>query len=79
MNDQEQDRMKKLLHQALPPVAADTEQKRDLWPAMLLRMNAKPATLPQSFSLWFDWALLAGIAGVIAVFPSSIALLLYYL
>jgi hypothetical protein len=38
MNEQDQDRMKKLLQQALPPVAEDAEPTRDLWPAMLRRM-----------------------------------------
>jgi len=79
MNEQEQDGMKKLLQQALPPIADDAEEQRDLWPAMLRCMDAKPAALPQSLSLWFDGALMAGIVGVVAVFPSSIPLLLYYL
>ncbi|MGD0894176.1 MAG: hypothetical protein ABR923_21865 [Terracidiphilus sp.] len=84
MNEQEQDRIKNLLQQTLPPITADAEPARDLWPAMLRRMNAKSATQPQFLPaqflpVWFDWALLACIVGVVAVFPSSIPLLLYYL
>jgi len=74
MNEHEQDRMKKLLQQALPPVEADAEPSRDLWPAVLRRMDAKPAAPP-----WFDWALLAGLVGLAAFFPASIPVFLYYL
>jgi hypothetical protein len=79
MKEQEQDRIEKLLQQALPPIESDAEPERDLWPAMLRRIDAKPATQPHMLPAWFDWALLAGILGVVAVFPSSIPLLLYYL
>jgi hypothetical protein len=71
--------MKQLLKQSMPPIDRDAAQERDLWPAMLLRMNAKSAASPQSLPIWFDWAVLAGLIAVIAVFPSSIPLLLYYL
>jgi hypothetical protein len=71
--------MKQLLKQSMPPIDRDAAQERDLWPAMLLRMNAKSAASSQSLPIWFDWAVLAGLIAVIAVFPSSIPLLLYYL
>jgi hypothetical protein len=70
----EMDRMKTLLQQSLPPIGAEHEPQRDLWPAMLHRLDAKPASTP-----WFDWALLAGLAGVVALFPTAIPVLLYYL
>jgi hypothetical protein len=84
MNEQEQDRMKKLLQQALPPVAEDAEPIHDRWPAMLRRMDRKPVAKPQGLPTqllpaWFDWALLAGLVGVAAAFPASIPVLLYYL
>ncbi|MGO9340597.1 MAG: hypothetical protein ACLPY1_24250 [Terracidiphilus sp.] len=66
--------MKKLLQQSLPPVGAEHEPGRDLWPTMLRRLDAKPAATP-----WFDWALLAGLVGIAALFPSAIPVLLYYL
>jgi anti-sigma factor RsiW len=73
MNENEQDRMKKLLRQALPPIKEDAEPGRDLWPAVLTRLDARPAPP------WFDWALAAGLAAAVAVFPAWIPLLLYYL
>jgi hypothetical protein len=74
MNAHEQDRMKKLLQQALSPVEGDPEPGRDLWPGVLDRLDAKPATVP-----WFDWALLAGLAALAALFPAAIPMFLYYL
>jgi hypothetical protein len=70
----EQDRLKKLLQQALPAVNGDAEPSRDLWPSVLKRLNARPAPVP-----WFDWALAAGIVAVVAIFPAWIPVLLYYL
>jgi hypothetical protein len=42
----EMDRMKKLLQQSLPPVGAEHEPERDLWPVMLRRLDRKPAATP---------------------------------
>jgi hypothetical protein len=74
MNTPDQDRLKKLLQQALPPVEPAPEPARDLWPAVLRRLDTRPATMP-----WFDWALLAGLAALAAFFPASIPMFLYYL
>ena len=65
--------MKQLLQEALPPMPGEQEPARDLWPAMLRRMDAKPATP------WFDWALLAGLVGLAGLFPAAIPVFLYYL
>ena len=43
MNEHDRDRMKKLLQQSLPPVNADSEPARDLWPAMLRRLDEESA------------------------------------
>ena len=79
----EDHRIQRLLKQALPPVGADAERDpeptRDLWPAMLRRLDAHPAAQPRPRWLWFDWALLAGLAAVTVTFPASLTLLLYYL
>lgn len=72
MNTRDEDRMKKLLQQALPPVGGEAEPEQDLWPATLQRLDAGPARPP-----WLDWALLAGLVGVVAFFPASIPVLLY--
>jgi hypothetical protein len=74
MNAHDEDRIKQLLQQALPPIEDDAEPERDLWPAMLQRLDAKPTPPP-----WFDWALLAGLVGLAAFFPASIPVFLYYL
>ena len=81
MKEDEQDPMKKLLQQALPPVKADAEPPRDLWPAMLRRLDEDTAASVQSgFNwAWFDGALAAGLALLVVSFPASIPLLLYYL
>ncbi len=66
--------MKKLLQGALKPLESEPEPSRDLWPAVLLRLDARPAALP-----WFDWALLAGLVAFAVFVPASIPVFLYYL
>ena len=75
-NDEE--RMKELLRQALPGTGEDVEPKRDLWPSVLQRVSA-PATESVAAAPWFDWALLAGLVGFVALFPAAIPVVLYYL
>ena len=78
MNTNDDDRMKNLLQQALPPVGDEQEPSTDLWPAMLRRLVARPAKSISGWA-WFDCALLAGLVGVAAVFPAAVPVLLYYL
>jgi hypothetical protein len=82
MNAYDEERMKKLLRQSLPPVKGDGPV-RDLWPDVLRRLDAKSvvsATLSGARGwAWFDGALLAGFVALIAIFPSVIPLFLYYL
>jgi hypothetical protein len=79
MNTHDEDGVKHLLRQALHPVEGDAGPGRDLWPAMLRRLDAESAA--PAFSGWavFDGALLAGLVGVAAIFPASIPVFLYYL
>ncbi len=80
MTAHDEDRIKELLQQALPPVDPDAEPARDLWPAMLRRLDSAAATRPALRRVpWLDWALLAGLIIFIAVFPATIPVLLYYL
>lgn len=79
MNEDDQDRMKKLLQQSLPPVKGDSEPRRDLWPAMLRRLNARPVAPILAGWAWFDGALAAGLVALIAFSPASIPVILYYL
>lgn len=74
MNPDDQKRIANLLNQALPPVEVDPEPARDLWPAVLRRLDAQPVRVP-----WFDWALLAGVGVFAAVSPAWIPVILYYL
>jgi len=74
IRDQESEPMERLLRQALPPIGDTGGPKRDLWPAMLRKLDEPPARVP-----WFDWALIGALAALIAVFPAAIPVLMYYL
>jgi len=82
MNAHDEDRIKQLLQRALPPVNSGAEPSRDLWPALLRRVDAEPsaqlAALARS-TPWFDWALLAGLVVFAVAFPATIPVFLYYL
>lgn len=76
--DDEQDRLKMLLRQAIAPVDPNAYPARDLWPPVLRRLDERSAA-HRSRRVMLDWALLAGI-GVFAAFsPGWIPVLLYYL
>jgi hypothetical protein len=76
MNEHDQERIKQLLTNSLLPISgrSEAELRHDLWPAMLKRLEAGPASVP-----WFDWALLAAVAACLAFFPGAIPVLLYHL
>jgi hypothetical protein len=74
MNEHDQKRIDQLLKMTLPPMEVGGEPRRNLWPAMLKRLDAPPAAVP-----WFDWALLAAAAACLAIFPGAIPVLLYHL
>lgn len=81
MKTHDQDRIEQLLHNVLPPVPPDAEPSRDLWPAVLRRLHAEPAstyTLPNAVP-WFDWVLIGGLAVFAVSFPATIPVFLYYL
>ncbi len=86
MNAHDENRMKELLKQAVPPVAADAEPERDLWPAVLRRLdkdapvaiNTSPVRSRQ-WVPWFDWALAGGLLVFAVLFPATIPVFLYYL
>jgi hypothetical protein len=76
VNEQDQERIAQLLRETLQPVTGQVgaELPRDLWPAMLNRLEARPFKVP-----WFDWALLAAVAALLVLFPGAIPVLLYHL
>ena len=92
MRKQDENRIKQLLQQSLPPADPAAEPSRDLWPAVPRRLDQESAAplhatasfirrvVPWPYTVpWFDWALLAGL-GVFAVsFPATIPVFLYYL
>lgn len=70
----EQERIRVLLRSAMPAIAAEAEPSRDLWPDVLRRIDRDPLRVP-----WFDWALAAGLVALVAVFPTAVPVMLYYL
>ena len=76
MNEQDQERIKQLLRETMQPITGQVgaELRRDLWPAMRQRLDARPFKVP-----WFDWALLAAVAALLVFFPEAIPVLLYHL
>ena len=72
-NEENHKEIKALLRSAIAPVQY-TELCRDLWPQMLLRLDAQPLRVP-----WFDWALAAVLAAALLFFPGAIPALLYHL
>ncbi len=77
MNAQDENRIKQLLKQTLPPVESNPEPERDLWPAVLRRLDADRA--PRHAVPWFDWVLLGGLAVFAVSFPATIPVFLYCL
>ena len=76
MRENERQAMQRLVKEVLPPMRGqrDAELRRDLWPAMLGRLEDRRDVVP-----WFDWALLAAVAAVFALSPGVIPVLFYYL
>jgi hypothetical protein len=76
VNEQDQERIQQLLRETMQPITGQVgaDLRRDLWPAMLKRLEARPFKVP-----WFDWALLAAVAALLVFFPGAIPVLLYHL
>jgi len=70
--------MMRLLRESVPRVGDSLEPDRDLWPAMLRRMDEQ--SVPGAASVpWFDWALAGGLVVFAAIAPRTIPVILYYL
>ena len=69
-NDQEQ--VSSMLKKVFPPV--DPAPSRDLWPALLCRLDERGAATP-----WYDWAMAAVLLGLLVAFPKFIPVLFYHL
>jgi hypothetical protein len=77
-NGDQEDQIRRMLREALPPLGAGAEPERDLWPAMLRRMDEQRARGASSVP-WFDWALAGGLVAFAAIAPGTIPVILYYL
>jgi hypothetical protein len=64
--------IREALKQTFP--AMRTELRRDLWPAVLRRLEAWPTRVP-----WYDWALIGVSAGLLLFFPQLILVFAYHL
>lgn len=64
--------IQRLLEEVVPRV--DCELRKDLWPAMLRRLDAPRSSVP-----WYDWALIGLLSCWLAFFPHGILHLLYHL
>lgn len=78
IGNQEHDRMKQLLQGALSSVGDQPELPRDLWPAMLRRLDEQSMRSATGVP-WFDWALAGGLLAFAAIAPRTIPVILYYL
>jgi hypothetical protein len=74
LNDNAHEAMKKLLRDAFSPF--DVDLQRDLWPAMLRRLEERERNAPVP---WYDWALMGALAATLACFPSLFLVVAYHL
>jgi hypothetical protein len=72
MNEYDDRQIREALKRSYPPI--NTELRRDLWPAVLRKLDARPAGVP-----WYDWALIGVCAGVLLFFPGLILVFAYHL
>lgn len=73
MNSYDDEKIRTLLQKTFSPVD-DAGPPRDLWPAVLQRLEEVPVRVP-----WFDWVCAGALAALIALFPELIPALFYYL
>jgi hypothetical protein len=73
MNAHNDEKIRKLLQSAFPPLAP-AELKRDLWPTVLRRLDEDALRVP-----WFDWALASLLGTLLLLYPEAIPVLFYYL
>ena len=72
MTEHDDRQIREALKESFPSV--NTELHRDLWPAVLRRLDARPTLVP-----WYDWALIGLSASVFLSFPQLILVFAYHL
>lgn len=73
MNERDDEKLRALLKRTIPPTT-DAQLERDLWPAILRRIEERSIRVP-----WVDWALGALLIALLLFFPEVISFLLYQL
>lgn len=74
MNDFDEERLRKLLRDAIAPVG-EQEPRFDLWPKVRTRMQqGRSIQIP-----WFDWVLAAVVLIVCLLIPETVGSLLLHL
>ena len=72
MTEHDDRRIRDALKQSFPPV--NTELRRDLWPEVLRRLEARPTPVP-----WYDWALAGLSVMTFVAFPRLVLVFAYHL
>ena len=72
MTEHDDRQIRDALKQSFLPV--DTELRRDLWPDVLRKLDARPVGVP-----WYDWVLVALGAVMFVTFPQLIFVFAYHL
>ena len=72
MTEHDDRQIRDTLKQSFPPVK--TELRRDLWPEVLRRLDARKVRVP-----WYDWALVGLSAVMFLAFPRLVLVFAYHL
>ena len=72
MTEHDDRQIRDALKQSFPPVK--TELRRDLWPDVLRKLDARPVAVP-----WYDWALVGLSAVMFLAFPRLVLVFAYHL
>ena len=72
MNEHDDGQIYQALKRSFPPVHAELD--RDLWPAVLHKLDAHPTPVP-----WYDWALIGLCTSVFLFFPQLLLVFVYHL
>lgn len=72
MTEDDDQQIRHALKQSFPP--ANTELRRDLWPDVLRKLDARAVPVP-----WYDWVMVAVSAAVFVAFPRLVLVFAYHL
>jgi hypothetical protein len=72
MTDKDYEEIGRLLREAY--AKDDAGLQRDLWPAMLRRIESRTVRVP-----WYDWALAAGSLALLIMLPGFLVILAYHI